>query len=1721
MSSTFLFPARAKSSFDLFWEEADRTFGRYLPPQGENRPILAAWPTSEKPSPVTLSKLVQEFDLRGVLESTWAVQPVELRREGGSVTLVMADPGGEPLSRLVGTPLNTADFLDLAIAIATAVGGLHKSGLVHRDLKPGHILVAPSHQHVWLTGFGNTSPVPRDIPLAAPSSEIVGTLAYLSPEQTGHMNRPIDTRSDLYSIGVTFYQMLTGVLPFHASEPKDWVHSHLARQPHPPAERTPTVPGVLSNLVMRLLAKSADERYQTAAGLKADLLRCHSAWHRSGSIDDFELGEHDLADALAFPQRLYGRDRELSALLEAWRRVEATGHCELVLVSGYSGAGKTSVVQELQQVVGGGPGIFASGKAEQHDEQIPYATLAHALGGVLRQPALRLAGHDDWRKSLASAVAPGGALLAPLLPELEQFLGTCSPICELRPGEAERRLQAALASLIAVLARHSAPLTIFLDDVQWLDEQTIAFIQRLVLEGGLSRVLFVCAYRKNEVDAQHQLLASAQNLRSAGHTVGHIELADLDGASLGQLLADTLHCSAEDSAALARLVKECTGGNPFFVIQFLTELAEEGILRLDHGMGRWTWDLKQIRRKGFTDNIVELMLSRIARLHGETRDALQLLACLGNDTNLANLRRAWTGDVDAIDRGLWDAIRAGLVVRHGTVLSFRHDRIHEAVYGCIPDPERQSLHLRIGHQLAATIPPEQFDENVFVIVEQFNRAAKLVRLQSEKERLAELNLSAAIRAKAVSAYSTGLHYLRAAEKLLDPDARARRFDLAFSVAQHMAECEFQTGQLELAEARLSGLAENAADIRQLARITQLQLELLLTVGRREEAVSVGLQYLNRTGVQWSSRPSAEIVELERAAMWRQIGDRPIERLAEHRAMDQAEILGTMSVLVALMQPAWYSDDNLRRLVILRMVNLSVRYGNSIESGLVYGWLSMLLIAEPGGAAHAIQFARVALTLASRRGKDRYAARIFQIIGGNVLHWSQPLPASRELLDKALEITRATHNFTYAAYIHSNCISQGLAQGESLGRMQAAMEASSPDTWGGRYGLVKDRIGPRMQLVRTLRGQTPVFGSFDCEDFDEATFEVYLQRDVGRLLTACWYWIRKLQARYLAGDYGVAVACARNAEALMWTSPAYLEQAEYHFYSALATAAAYDKAKPSGQVAALDILRGHHRQLQTWAEQCPSTFSCRAALVGAEIARIEGSDTQAMHGYEAAIASARDNDFVHIRAIANELAARFYLQIGLENASRGYLLEARHCYAYWGADAKVWQIDALYPGMTSDFRRNQTTGTIDAPVKHLDLATVIAVSQSVAGEVSLDRLIEMLIRTAIEQAGASRGVLILPSGTDLRLAAEARVEGSEIGLQVKPRQPGAGDVPLSLIREVMEALEHTVIDDAFVPDAAGRDPYFQLKKIRSVLCLPLLNQAKLVGVLYLENEHAPRVFVPARTEVVKLLAFQAATALENSRLNEERVRADAALRQAHGELAHVSRVMTMNALASSIAHEVSQPLAATLANASAAIRWLNRETPNLAEVGESLTAIAAQAQRASDVITGMRSMLRKTSGEKTRLDVNAVIEQTLVLIDGEAARHRCVIEADLSTNLPQVYGDRVQLQQVILNLVMNGLESMHDTDASRRILSVRTESSDDAIVVAITDNGVGLEDGASTRLFDPFFTTKSEGLGMGLSISLSIVESHGGRLWAAPHQPRGTVFSFTLPMANVQDARVTR
>jgi PAS domain S-box-containing protein len=1946
------------SSFQVVWNDDDRIYCRTLRHDSDGRrsAVLAVLPAMHAPS-ASLDRLAHEYALKDQLDSAWAARPLGLERDRGRPVLLLEDPGGEPLERLVSERMEIGRFLQLAIGVATALGKIHQRGIVHRDVKPAHILVNCADGQVRFTGFGLASRLTHERRAPAAPDFIVGTLPYMAPEQTGWMNRSIDFRSDLYSLGVTFYQMLTGSLPFLAMHPMEWVHCHIARKPLPPSERVNAVPAALSAIVLKLLAKSPEQRYQSAAGLEHDLRRCLGEWETRGCIEEFRLGQYDTPDRLLIPEKLYGRESEIETLLAAFDGIIKSGAPRLMLVSGESGSGKSSVVNELHRILALSQGLFASGKFDRYKRDIPYATLVQAFQGLVRsllsKSDAELAG---WRQALHKALSPNGRLIVDLIPELQLIIGEQPPVPELRPQQAQLRFHLALRRFIGVFAGPEHPLALFLDDLQWLDAATLDLIEDLLTQSDVQHLMLIGAYRDNEVDTAHPLTRKLEAIKNAGAKVQQITLAPLASEHIAQLIADALRCESARAAPLARLIHDKTAGNPFFAVQFLYALAEEGLIRPDHDAGCWSWDLERIQAKAHTDNVVELMVGKLSRLPAEARSTLQQLACLGNTAEITTLLIVFGGTEQQVHAALWEAVRQEFIEHLTGAYRFVHDRVQEAAYSLIPDEQRAAVHLRIGRQLLAQTPSERRDNAIFEIVNQLNRGSVLITSPDEREQLAELNLFAGQRAKRSTAYAPALNYLIEAARLLPEDRWERRYELGLALESLRAECEFLTGELTVAEARLAALWPRARNLVDLAAITCVRVPLYMTLAQSDRAVEVSLEYLQRVGIAWSPHPTDEEVQWEFEQMWQQLGSRPIEALVALPAMSDPTWRATMDVLAELVPPALFTDSNLHCRVIARMANLSLEHGNRGASCFAYVWLGMLLGPRFGDYQSGFRFGQLGVDLVENGGLLGFKARVY--LGfAHVVPWTRHVGTGVALVRTALGAAQETGDLSFANIARGALITHLLASAEPLALVQRDADASLDFARKTQFGLVADVIRAQLGLIRTLRGQTPVFGCFSDGEFDERRYEERLTNDPGLAYAAWRYWIRKLQARYFAADYASAVEAAAQAERLLSPSfVAYFEIAECEFFAALALAAHLDATRADERSHYLGLLSKHQRQLESWADCCPQNFENRAVLIQAERARIEGHDLDAMRLYDHAIRSARENGFVHNEALANELAARFYATRRFETIANAYLQEARHGYQQWQAEGKVRQLEMMFPQLRRERSEPGPMSTIGTPIEQLDLATVIKVSEAVSGEMVLEKLIDTLMRTAVEQAGAERGLLVLTHGSEPRIQAEATTRGDTIVVQLHEVRVSAAVLPETVLHYVLRTRDCAILDDAAVEPPFAADPYLRQRKARSILCLPLINHAKLMGVLYLENTLTPHVFAPARIVVIKLLAAQAAIALENATLYRdlsereakirrlvdaniigiviwessgrileandaflrmvgydredliagrlrwtdltppewldrherwwtpelkkmgsvqpfekeyfrkdgsrvpvmigmaafdeqrdqgvsfvvdlterkrseealreseerfrtlvqfsfdvywesdaqhrfsrqefaealpdapaqgselgrtrwevpylepdeeawrqhretldahlpfhdfelarptpnggkryvsvsgmpvfdktghfigyrgvgrhitERKRAAEALREVQMELAHANRLATMGELTASIAHEVSQPIAAASMNANALRRFLDREPPDLEMARNALGCLMSDNHRAGDIIGRIRDLVKKTPPQKDRLDINGAILEVIELARSEAVKNGVSVQTELAESLPLVEGDRVQLQQVVLNLIVNAIQATGAVaEGTRKVLITTARAEPDGVLVEVKDSGPGLASDNFERVFDPFYTTKPNGLGMGLSICRSIIEAHAGRLWVTANAPHGAIFHFTV------------
>ena len=1443
-------PSAAGGS-ELLWEEGGLILLRRRSASAASALLLTS--SSTPSTKAQIARLETAYELRGELDPAWALRPRGLSFQDGRATLEHDDPGGDILARHVGVPWEIESFLKIALSLTRAVRKLHERRIVHDDLRPGHVLANIETGEVWLVGFGIAARVagkPSSLPVAPPEPE--GSHPYPAPEQTRRLKRPVDERSDLYSLGTTFYELLSGHLPFRATTPTEWVNSHVDQ---PPVPLGASVPEQLAAIVLRLLAKAADDRYQTAAGLESDLRLCASDWQAQGRIDLRPLGRHDVTNRLVIADRLYGRREASEQLRASLDRVER-GPSELTLISGYSGIGKSSLVDELQGDLAPGRTLLARGKFDQYKRDIPYSTIAEALqnlvGDILRESDVAIA---QWRSALREALGSNGSLLVSLVPALELLVGPQLPVPEVSVEEAKHRFQLLLQRVFSAIARPEHPLVLFFDDLQWADRASLDVL-RFLLETGMPYLLLLGAYRDNEVLPSHPLVGMLEALRKSGATVRTIVLGSLPLAEVRQLLSDALEDDTPRLVDLSRLIHDKTGGNPFFVIQFIRALHDDGLLTFDERSGDWTWDADRIVARGFTDNLAAFMAWKLSRLPLAAREVMKRLACAGRAASVTLLSSVVdTTELD-LHESLREAVQAGLIIRTEFGYSFPHDSVQEASYSSIAEAERPAIHLRMGRLLEAaalSLPndPARRHESVFEAAHHLNLAASLVTSLEDREQIARLNLLAAEQAMASVAFASAAAYLAAGSSALGEHAWQRSAELAFAITLRWANCRYLTGELVAAEAQLAELAKHPAKRTDQCAVTCLRATVYMTLNLPARATEVCLEQLRSFGFNWQPHPSDATVQAEYQLLQSRLPSGSLDVLAELPLMADADWRACMDVLNAMQLAAVHHDMDLHDLAVLHMANMSIEHGSCDASTLGFAELSMVL-SRFGDRALGFRIGRVSLRLLERPELRRFACRVFVVVGYHITPWTDPLRTSQTLLRRALAIALENGDQTFRMYSIVHIVSLALATGEPLDGVQREAEEALVIARKAGHELVIQVLLGQLELIEALRGIAPSAVA-DVRQLDEPG---------GLVIAASFCWIRQVQAGVLFDDTEAALYALSRATPLLPASYTFFEEAEYEYYSAMALVAAGDRAGAAR----------HYDRLSTFAKTGPDTFGFRVAIVAAELARLDDRLLDAEQLFERALEMASAAGLVHEEALASEVAARFYSARGLHTIGRALRAKARSCYERWGAFGKVRDLDRKYPDDTS------LSGAA-LPAKQLDLSTVLEMSKAVSSEIVLERLVERVAVIALEHAGAGRALLITLGDNGARVEAEALARASQIDVHLVQAPVSSETLPESIFDYVVRTQQIVNLDEATRPNPFSSDEYLARSKARSVLCLPLVRQAQIVAVLYLENNLTSHAFNPDRIAILRVLASQAAISLENARLYTELRRSDVYLAEA--------------------------------------------------------------------------------------------------------------------------------------------------------------------------------------------------------------------------------------------------
>lgn len=1490
----------------------------------DTQPVILKLIKDAYPSPERIAWLKHEYTIMHTLSMVEGVPEVySIENEHSQWMMVMHDSGGESLRQLgVAGTLSLDTSLTMAIAITNILGNIHQHHIIHKDINPGNIVYNPHTHQLHVIDFGIATALSREQRTIGNPRTLEGTLAYISPEQTGRMNRAIDYRTDFYSLGATLYELLVGVLPFDTDDLMELVHSHIARPPTPPHELRPDIPPILSRIILKLMAKNAEDRYQSAHGLKADLEECLRQWQTQGKIEIFTTGRYDIPDKFQIPQKLYGRDQEIESLLTAFDRV-SDGAAEMMLISGPAGIGKTVLVQELYKPVTRQRGYFISGTFDQYERSMPYQGIIQALRSMIRQILTQSEARIAmWRERLLAALGSNAPMMVALIPELEVILGPQPTSTMPGASEAQYRFLMVFQQCIQVFTSPEHPLVIFLDDLQWADDSSLTLMEALMTSPDNHDLFLIGAFRDNESDSVNPLRLMLKVMHTGSTRVHHLTLESLELPIVTRIISDTLHCTTQQARPLAAVVLEKTGGNPFFVNEFLQTLFNDSLIWFDYDQGGWQWDITAIRSHSITDNVVSLMTGKIKKLDHTTQAMLKLAACIGQEFDLTTLSAISDKTSDHVASELEPAVQAGMLIMsesnhpvmvcdisgaggepmaessgrlYNATYTFAHNHIQQAVHSMIADEERQHVHWRVGHMLLQNMSPEEREERIFAIVTQLNQGRAFANTPEQCNELAALNMQAARKAMDTAAYNAALTYLRTAAELLDDDGWQTAYELTLAVHRDYGRCFALNGQQAEAEQCFAHALEQAASNIDKAEIYNTRMVLYSAQGMLEEVIETGRTALSLLGISIPLTPDEADIERERHQIEARMAGQRIADLINLPQLINREKIAIMRILMDMLVTVWWTrNQELLHFCTLKMINLSLQYGNADSSTFGYVWYGMILGSMCGRYETAHEFGMLGLRLADDYGATHQVPKLNCIFGVFVDPWRNHIQNSLEYLQKGYEVGVEIGDLFWAGLNAYTLVYSRLIKGDELERLYRASQPYLDFARRTNQPIPTSMIILSRQFIASLRGMTVTPGSFSDEHYNEEEHVRDIQAS-GVLRPLYWYYKLKLQALYLFEQYEEAYAVAVESDRLIegGASAGVVTLPEHYLYYSLTLAALYPAAPPQKQEQYRDILHRNNEKLHTWAHHCPDNFRHKYLLVEAEIARLDGQDEAAERGYTQAITSAGDNGYIQNEALAHELAARFYLGRGFESHALTHVIEARNGYLKWGAHARVHALDATYANLlaeahqlasaanlklsttstTSTTTTSRTSTTTTSPTgmtttgstsRSLDLATVMKASQALSSEVVLESLLSRMIHIVIENAGAQRGVLILERNKQWVVEAEGSIDTSDVTvLQAIPFEQHS--LPLAVINYVLRTSEHVVLGNAVEEGDFTHDEYIKANYTRSILCSPLITKGTLTGVLYLENSAASGTFTPDRLEMLNLMSGQVVISLENAML----------------------------------------------------------------------------------------------------------------------------------------------------------------------------------------------------------------------------------------------------------------
>ncbi|MDZ7995879.1 MAG: ATP-binding sensor histidine kinase [Nostoc sp. EfeVER01] len=1816
----------------------------------DSLPVVIKLLKNPYPSFCELVQFRNQYTIAKNLNSPLIIQAYSLEAYQNGYALVMEDFGGISFKKWTfqgETAPSLMEFLEVAIALCNALDILYRSRIIHKDIKPANILINPETKQVKLIDFSIASLLPRETQTLINPNVLEGTLAYISPEQTGRMNRGIDYRTDFYSLGVSFYELLTGELPFQSNDPMELVHSHIAKMPTALGNREQAsalslsalrlskchtevrmgignrkdIPQVISDIVMKLMAKNAEDRYQSALGLKFDLEICLNQLQETCRIESFEIARRDVCDRFIIPDKLYGRETEVLTLLQAFERV-SLGATEMMLVAGFSGIGKTAVVNEVHKPIVRQRGYFIKGKFDQFQRNIPFSAFVQAFRDLMEQllteSNLQL---EQWKNKILDAVEENGQVIIEVIPELSRIIGQQPSATELSGTAAQNRFNLLFQKFTQVFTNKEHPLVIFLDDLQWADSASLNLMQLLMADTG--HLFVIGAYRDNEVNPAHPLMLTLGEIRKNQATINTINLAPLDRVQVNQLVADTLKCTENLALPLSQLIYQKTQGNPFFATQFLKALHQDRLIEFDFDSGCWQCDIAQVNQQAVTDDVVAFMGFQLRKLPPSTQQRLQLAACIGNSFDLETL--AIVSEKSQIETAtdLWKALQEGLILPISDVYKFYqqeslvtcterlalseversrsishlslvdsqkqmtndngqmtvsykflHDRVQQAAYSLIPDDQKQTTHYQIGQLLLQQISPAAREDRIFEIVNQLNYGTALITKQTEREALAGLNLIASGKAKNATAYQAGREYASTGLSLLGESAWQQHYEMTLSFHNDLTELAMLCGDFEAMEQLIETVITHAHSLMEQVNVYRIQIQANTSGNKLTEAIAIGQQLLQQLGVTIPEAPTPEDIQQSIQEITELIGDRKIEDFVHLPVMTDPHKLAIIQIASSIIPAAYLCGSPLFSILTSFSIKLSLRYGNISASAYHYACYSMIVCKLLQDVDLAIEFGQLSLNVVLKLDAKTTKPEVLVTLAGFMLHRKSHVKEMLPLLSESYATSLEVGNLQFAGYSgYCFCLTSFWC-----GQPLVALESDTRTYYNGlvqinqlttaNYCLIY--LQSILNLLGFAENPTLLSGS----DLEEREL-LPLLLSANDLFGLYNFYLYKLTLCFLFGEIESANHHAIEGRNYLMTAGGMVGEPAFYFYDSLIALALL--SQPSSEVSTiLERVAENQINLQHWAHHAPMNHQHKVDLVEAEKCRVLGQKAEAIELYDKAISGAKANEYIQEESLANELAAKFYLDWGKQRLAQDYMTEAYYGYARWGAKAKVAHLERHYPqllapilqqtrSLLSTYETIFTLGSVTSTSSSssisvaLDLAAILKASQTISSEIEFEKLLSSLLHIVIENAGADKCVLMLAESGNLLIRALAKLDGnskvdfSDMLTNPQPVEESI-DLPVGLINTVKRSFQTAVIIDATVHPQLIHDCYIQQQQPKSILCSPILNRGKLLGVLYLENNLATGAFTSDRVELLNLLCAQAAISLENARLYQQAQQALIDLQQAQLQIVQSEKMSALGNLVAGVAHEMNNPLgfiAASLKQAKPTftditehLKLYQESLPNkseqildhaveidldysLEDLPKMIDSMTMACDRLKNISTSLRTFSRADKDYKVPFNIHQGIDSTILILKHRLKANEQRPAIEVITNygdLPQIECFPGQLNQVFMNILANAIDALDESNTGRTLaeikanpnwITITTSVEEEGVKITILDNGKGMSEEIKQKIFDYLFTTKSVGQGTGLGLAIArqiIVEKHSGAIAVNSQPGHGTEFVIQLPFS---------